>query len=48
MFRKEVRGRGVTSDFHRTELIELPGVQIGGSVGGSTIKIIAVRFHGPT
>ena len=45
MFREEVGGGGVTANFHRTELIELPAVQVGGSVGKSAIDTIVGQRH---
>ena len=44
MLREEVGGRSVTPHLHRTELIELPAVQIGGSVGSSA-EITAGQFR---
>jgi len=40
MLCEEVGGRSVATNFHCTELIELPAVQIGRSVGSSVIEII--------
>jgi len=44
MLREEVGGRSVTPNLHCTELIELPTVQIGGSLGSSA-EIIAGQYR---
>lgn len=44
MLCEEIRGRSVTPDLHCTELVELPAVQIGGSLENS-VKIIVGQFR---